>query len=110
MKHTLSSGECITLLLRDEYASWSVEAARKLVEYYEEQEQEMGEDIEMDVVAIRCDWSECDSAKEVAECYNALDGLEGKSNDEVEQAVEEYLSENTVFFKLKNGHYLFRQF
>lgn len=97
-------------LLRDEYAHWSVEAARKLVEYYEEQEEEMGEEIEMDVVAIRCDWSEFDSANDVALCYNGFDGMEKKSKEQVEEAVENFLSENTIFFKLENGHYLVRQF
>lgn len=45
-------------LLCDSYANWSNEAAQALAEWYEELEQEGGDAIEYDRVAIRCTWSE----------------------------------------------------
>ena len=110
MKRTLSTSEAADILLRDEYASWSVEAASKLVEYYEEQEQETGEEIEMDAVAIRCDWDEYSTAKDIAEAYSHDFDLEGKDEEEIIKEVEAYLDDNTTWFRLDNGHYLICDF
>ena len=63
MIHTLSTYEAADKLRQD----FSREAAFALVEYYEQMEQDTGETIEFDRVAIRCDWSEFASIEEWAE-------------------------------------------
>ena len=42
----------------DQYCNWSMEAIEALFDYLEQLSDDIGEDIELDVVAIRCDWSE----------------------------------------------------
>lgn len=100
MKQTLTTGQVASALLRDENAKWSREAAWALAEYYENLESETGEEIELDVVAIRCEWTEYATAHEIAEAYDiAFDG------DEVdpEDAVTEYVNERSQLIKLPNG-------
>ena len=69
MKITLSTYQIAGALMQDENAKWSRGAAYALAEHLEEIEQSNGEEMEMDVVAIRCDFSEFPSATEAAEAY-----------------------------------------
>ena len=39
--------------------NFSYEARNVLYDYYEELEEDIGENIELDVIAICCDWTEC---------------------------------------------------
>ena len=64
MKIELSTYEAADILLKDEYANWSRAAALALIEYYESIENECGESIDLDRVAIRCEWSEYTNASE----------------------------------------------
>jgi hypothetical protein len=108
MKQTLSTGQVADALRRDENARWSYEAAHALAEYYENLETETGIEIELDVVAIRCDWSEYKTANEIAEAYDiAFDGDE----EDVEDVVLEYVNERSEIIKLPNGAgYILRSF
>ena len=45
-------------LMSDEYAKWSYSAAHAIVEYLEEMSDNIGEPIEWDRVAIRCEFTE----------------------------------------------------
>ena len=56
--------EGINMLLADEYANWTVDQAQALLEYYEQYSEDTGEDLELDTVAIRCEWSGYASIKE----------------------------------------------
>ncbi len=58
IKNTLSVCQFADLLRADEYASWSYCGAEVLARYLEDLSEDAGEDIESDVVAIRCDFSE----------------------------------------------------
>jgi hypothetical protein len=69
MKATLSTTEAAEILIADTCANWSRAGAFALVEYLEEFEDSTGEEMEFDRVAIRCDFSEYDSALEAAEDY-----------------------------------------
>lgn len=69
MKMTLSTNHAASLLNEDENANWTHAGALALVEYLEEMEEESGEEIEFDVVAIRCDFSQYDSLQEWAHDY-----------------------------------------
>ena len=102
MKHTLTTDQAARLLLSDENARWSKPAAYALIKYLEELEDETGLEMEFCVVAIRCDWSEYDTAAQVATAY-AID-IEGLDEDEIEKAVEKYLYNETQFIKLDNDN------
>jgi len=65
MKIELSTHEAANILLEDEFAKWSHNAALALIEYYESLEEGLGESIDLDRVAIRCEWSEYKSIDEV---------------------------------------------
>lgn len=57
---TLSVYDIAGLLMDDQYANWSRDAAYGIAEYLENLADALGENIEFDVVGIRCDFSEYD--------------------------------------------------
>lgn len=84
---------------------WTTAAAFALAEYYEELEQSTGEQMELDVVSIRCDWTEYATLQEVMEYYNPQ--LRDSSPDEI----LEYLNDHTQVITLPNDlGYLVLQF
>lgn len=110
MKQTLTTGQVADLLLKDENARWSYEAARALAEHYEELEQDSGEEMELDVVAIRCEWTEYRYASDIAEAYKIPD-LDGLDDDEREEAILTYIDDNSERINLPNCKgFLVRQF
>jgi hypothetical protein len=58
MYKTLTTYEVATALCGDEYANWSWDAAYALAEHLEDVESETDTEIQLDVVAIRCEWTE----------------------------------------------------
>lgn len=85
MKITLSTNYAVNLLLSDKSASWSYEGAEIVVQYLEETEREWlehdpSQEIEFDVVSIRCDFHEFKSLEELVGDYP---DLEGKEEDEI---------------------------
>ena len=59
---TLQTHEIVNRLLADSGNCWSRAGAFALAQYLQEWEENTGEQIEYDAVAIRCDWSEYPSA------------------------------------------------
>ena len=70
MKQSLSTLQVAEILFKDQYAKWSPEAALALAKYYEQLEEELGQDISLDVASIRCDWSEYPSDESLIDEYN----------------------------------------
>jgi hypothetical protein len=66
MKMTLNTYQIADELLKDKNASWSRVGALALAEYIEEYEESTGEEMELDVCSIRCDFYEYASALEAA--------------------------------------------
>ncbi len=66
MKTTLTTSAAANILANDENSSFSRLGAFALVDYLEELEESTGEEMEFDSIAIRCDYSEYDSALECA--------------------------------------------
>ena len=64
MKTTLNTYEIVNALLKDENAAWSYNGAKALAEYLEEYEEECGIELELDVVAFRCEYAEYNSLEE----------------------------------------------
>lgn len=72
---------------------FSYEALGLLFDYLEEYEESTGQEIELDVIALCCEYYE-DSAKSIADNYSiAYD--ENVYEDELREIVREYLEENT---------------
>lgn len=89
---------------------FSYEGLESLFNHLEELEQDTGEEMELDVIAICCEYAES-TAEEVASDYSIdLSEAEG-DEDEIESIVEEYLNENTMLVaKLDNGSFVYAQF
>ena len=65
MIQRLTTAEAADLLVADACANWSYIGAKTLVEFLDE----IDYDAELDVAAIRCEWSEYPSAVEAATNY-----------------------------------------
>lgn len=82
------------LLTQDEYAQWSYQGALALYDYFEE----LGEDIEMDAVAIRCDYHEYETRQDLLDDYDAHTWEEIQDNTEVIE-VNHRDKENSVIIR-----------
>jgi hypothetical protein len=118
MKKTLNTCDIANALIADTYAAWSRAGACALAEYLEEYEESTAEGIELDVVAIRCDFSEYTSLQEWASDYfrdesQAADELgldldmdgETVTNDEpeIEEAIREYIQDHGSLIEFDGG-------
>ena len=105
MKETLSTGNAASRLYEDKDAGWSYGGARALVEYLEELEDELGEEIELDVIALRCEYTEYGSAEEAVEACSPADydDLQEQSNGDAGDLKEmcmEYLRHRTTLIEI----------
>jgi DNA primase large subunit len=81
-------------LTQDEYSNMSYRGALALYDYFEE----IGEDIELDVVAIRCDYHEYETRQELLDDYDAHTWEEIQDNTEVIE-VKQRDKENSVIIR-----------
>ena len=107
MKATLSTSQAAELLKADTNARWSRAGARALVEHLEQLEEDCGTEIEFDAVAIRCDYSEYDSALEAAKEYgfepNPNLGEEEQSEEDKEADALSWLQDQTEVIEFSGG-------
>jgi hypothetical protein len=59
---------------------FSYEGAKALFEYFEQYEQDTGEEMEFDPVAIRCDFDEYENLQEIKKNYQDIETLEDLQN------------------------------
>ena len=79
-----------------------------LFRYFEEYEQDTGEEIEMDVIGICCDFAENDFAS-IAEDYS-IDLSECDSKDSIKTAVLDFLADNGSLIGETDEAAVYRQF
>jgi hypothetical protein len=77
----------------DRESSYSREGLRALFNYFEQYEEETGQEVELDVIAICCDFDE-NHWEDVAANYS-IDLSEHEDEEDKISAVREYLEENT---------------
>jgi hypothetical protein len=77
----------------DRKENFSYEALGLLFDYFEDYEEQTGEVIELDVIAICCEYNE-DNPDDIIANYSI--DVEGLDEDEKIEAVRDYLSDNTV--------------
>jgi type I site-specific restriction endonuclease len=87
---------------------FSHEALEAIFEYLEDYSNETGENVELDIVAICCEWAEM-SWNEIATSYD-VDLSQCTDNDERIGEVEDYLSKNTQYLEIGEGSFVFVQF
>tara|TARA_R100000234_G_C4977403_1_gene169119 strand:+ start:403 stop:729 length:327 start_codon:yes stop_codon:yes gene_type:complete len=90
MIRQVSNSEFIDDLFKDDYANWSYEGADALYEFLTELEEDMGEQIEFDRVALRCEYSEYENLEDILSQYDNINTLED-------------LKENTIVIEFKYG-------
>ena len=76
---------------------FSYEGLTTLFDMLEEYEQDTGEELELDVIALCCDFSEYDSFKELTEAYDNIE-------------TEERLSDFTWWRKTETNGYIIQNF
>lgn len=75
MKQTITENQFVDAIVGDDYNNISYEGAQALFEYIEEYEDSIGEETELDAVAIRCEWTEYENIEEVSRDYD-IDNLD----------------------------------
>lgn len=88
--------------------NFSYEGLGLLFEYLEEYEQDTGEELELDVIAICCDFSE-DTWEEIADQYD-IDLGDCEDDEEKQKAVTDYLIEQGVYVGEVADCIVYRQF
>jgi hypothetical protein len=92
---TLTTEEMMHDLICDEYAHWSPQGARALVEYWEDLSEDIGEDLEWDRAEMRCSFSEFTSWDDVC-CSYEMD--------------EEEIRHRTVVIEFGNSGVILQEF
>ena len=116
MKITVNKNQVANALKNDQYAAWSYAGAMALAEYYEELEECIWppEELELDVVAIRCEYSEFSSLHDwIIEYYGKslndaikdagidLDGEE--TEEEREELIRDYICDHGQLIEFTGG-------
>jgi hypothetical protein len=110
MKTTLSTSHAAEILANDENSTFSRLGAYALVQYLEQLEEDCGEEIEFDHVAIRCDYSEYDSLTDWAEDFFAGDNWRDNVNcdadaddDTLDEKIREYIQDHGQLIEFDGG-------
>jgi hypothetical protein len=84
--------------------NFSYEGKRALFDYLEDYEDSCGEDLELDVVALCCEFSEYPSAVEcISDCGYDYIPRDCYDEDERENSALEYLNDNTLLIQFDGG-------
>jgi hypothetical protein len=84
--------------------NFSRAALEALFAHFEEMERDQGEEFELDVIAVCCDWTEYASALEAAEAYGfKADESEDERADKSEEQAVAFLRDETAILELSSG-------
>jgi hypothetical protein len=110
MKITVNFCDFVDAFRRcDRYGDFGYDALQILFDYLEEYEESVGEEIELDVVAICCEYA-VDKWEDIAESYS-IDLSEYEDEEDKILAVREYLEENTSLVgELTEGEFVYQVF
>ena len=113
MKTTLTTSQAAHILANDEYSSFSLAGAYALVDVLEQNEEDSGEEIEMDHIAIRCDYSEHESLADWADDYFGInsDWRVGKlgipaadyDTERESESIREYINDHGILIEFDGG-------
>ena len=108
MKTTVSIYDFRDAFIKVRQDNFSYEALGHLFEYLERMEEDTGEEMELDVIAICCEFSE-DTWEQIADQYG-LDLEKYESEEEKQEAVADYLSDQGVYIGEVGDCIVYRQF
>lgn len=103
MKTTLSTTEAIDILRSDEFANWTHNGAKALVEWLERYEDETGCEFDFCRVSLRCDFGEYRSLVTWADSYGADLGEAPEDDDERDAEIREYIQNRGQLIEFDGG-------
>lgn len=83
--------------------NFSYEGKRALFDYLEQLSNDIGEDIELDIVALCCEYSEYSNLREVSEQYFMYNCTEEEKAEYTDEKAREYFQNNTTLIEFDNG-------
>jgi hypothetical protein len=115
MKKTLTIYDIAHELLQDENAAWTRAGAFALAEHLQECEEETGEEIEMDIVAIRCDFTESTNLTDwlmehhgaqtlsFALQYSGIDMDGSEDEEDIDDLIRSYIQDHGILIEFDDG-------
>jgi hypothetical protein len=94
MKQTIDSYQFINAFEETRPNNFSREGLHLLFDYLENYEDETGEELELDVIAICCDYSE-DTVNDLAQAYDVLFDADDTDEDKKEKVLD-FLNDATI--------------
>ena len=89
--------------------NFSYDGKRALFEYFEQYEDDCGVEVELDVIALCCEYSEDDMDTIIADY--AIDVSEAEDDEEKAEIVTDYLNDHTLSLgQLPNGSFVYAKF
>ena len=113
MKTTLHSSEAIDMLLDhrvlgDHTDSLVREATGVLVEWLEDLEEDTGEEMEIDPVGLRCQFS-LYTHSEAEETW-CIDTSDAETPEQLKEMIEDYLNDNTIVIPVDDTNLIIAEF
>jgi hypothetical protein len=94
----------------DRKNQFSYDALGLIFDYLEQIEDDTGEQIELDVIAICCDYAESD-ADDLINSYDIFEDDVPEDEGERNEAIEQYLQDETIFIgRTDLGSFVYAQF
>lgn len=114
MKQTIGFSQfCDAFRDMDRKENFSYDGLRVLFDYFEDMEADTGEDMELDVVAICCDYVELSTDEIIREYKIDMTDYDGETitdEEELEELVRDYLNDNTCIVGEVPGGFVFQVF
>lgn len=102
MYKTLSAYDVAHELSENKGNGFTYGGAFALAEYLEQYEEDCGEKLELDTIALRCEYSEYESAKEASDQYGRYYDIDD-SEEDIEKSALEWLEERTIVIPFGGG-------
>lgn len=108
MKTTVNVFDFVDAFKKIRPDNFSHAALVTLFDYLEEWEESAGEELDLDVIALCCDFSEA-TPREIADSYGIDD--DGLTHEETAGVVREYLEDEGMYVgETQNGTFVYRNF
>jgi hypothetical protein len=108
MKTTVNFSEFRDLFQKIRPDNFSYEGLKHLFSWLEQYEEDTGEEMELDVIAICCDFSE-DTFQNIADQYD-FDLSKYETDEEKQEAIADYLSDQGVYVGEAGECIIYRNF
>jgi len=109
MLYTRNINKFIEALYTNKDNGFSYEWAKTIINYLEEISDESNENIEFDPVAIRCDYSEM-TKEELIDEYSYSANIDWLDDEEKEDAVLNYIRDNTTLLEIDDNSFIIQNF